>query len=869
MSAISPLREQYLKIKSEYPDCLLFFRLGDFYETFDEDAHVVAKELDIVLTGRSFRKGVRVPMAGVPHHSLENYLAILLERGHHIAICDQVGSSQSAKGLVRREVTRVLTPGTLHEPSLLTEQESNYLLALVPRGNEENKWVQVGLAYCDYSTGELAVTEFSGEETSLKVLEELARVNPREVLLPESWAAGDISLPPQMHLSSVPDWVCESERADRELRSHFQLQTLQGLGIEEMSLATAATAAILHYLRNTQKSSAAQLRQLRVYSTSQFMVLDAATRRNLELTEAIRSREKKGSLLSILESTETPMGGRLLRSWIQQPLLEVKRLNARLNAVEALTQRDAKREAIRENLREIADLERLTQRILLERAGPQELLSLKRGLLAVPTIKSILNEEEALSPIRRQLLDCEEITDLIEKSIAEDAPALLQKTGSIRAEYSEELIDILEQTASSRKWIAELEPRERARTGIHNLKVGYNRVFGYYLEVNKSQEGKVPGEYIRKQTLVNAERYITPELKDLEVQVLSAEEQILACERRIYAGILRQIAAHSDALLQTANAIAILDVLLSFALVAVREAYCRPQLTEENILQIQNGRHPVVEHLLPDEMQYIANDTHLDAQSRIHIITGPNMSGKSTYIRQVAIITLMAQIGSFVPADEATIGIVDRVFARIGAQDEIHAGQSTFMVEMVETARLLLGSSERSLLIIDEVGRGTSTYDGLAIARAVLEYIHDQEQLNCRTLFATHFHELTELPNTLSRAENYNVLVSEEDGRIIFTHRLSPGSANRSYGVHVAQLAGMPRPVVQRAQKLLQQLEGLVANLQSLPSPAMSMETDATQVIANESDNFADDELVSTNDEESAVASEGGQLSLFENGNAG
>ena len=812
LAAISPLREQYLRIKSDYPNCLLFFRLGDFYETFDGDAEIVAQELDIVLTGRSFRKGTRVPMAGVPHHSLENYLVTLLDRGYHVAICDQVGGFKPSTGLVEREVTRVLTPGTLHEPSLLAEHESNYLLAIAPTAPKgKRSWTQAGLAYCDFSTGEFAATQLVGDDVGMQVLEELARLKPREVLLPVSWEESGVTFPAGTHCSHFPDWVCDGDHAERELHAHFNVRTLQGFGLEAMPLAVAATAAILHYLRETQKGMLTQLRHLRAYSTSQFMTLDVATRRNLELTETIRERGETGSLWGVLKATETAMGARTLLSRIKQPLLDIDRLNRRLDAVEALTLRDAKRESLRENLKAIVDLERLSQRILLQRASPKELLSLKHSLARLPEIQSILAEETALLPISRQLLPCQAAQDLIAAAIAEDAPVNINKFGSIRADYSEELAAILRETAHARQWIAELEPRERERTGIHNLKVGYNKVFGYYLEVSKTHEAKVPADYIRKQTLVNAERYITPELKEYETQVLNAEEEILACERRLYTDILQQVGEHCGEIRRTATAIAALDATLSLAIVAVREAYCRPQLTEENVLSIRNGRHPVVERLLPANQQYIPNDTRFDADSRIHIITGPNMSGKSTYIRQVAIITLMAQIGSFVPADEARIGIADRIFARIGAQDEIHAGQSTFMVEMVETARLLSGSSERSLLIIDEVGRGTSTYDGLAIARAVLEYIHDQPQLNCRTLFATHFHELTELPSTLLRAENFNVLVAEEGDRIIFTHRLSPGGANRSYGVHVAQLAGMPLLVVSRAQNLLRQLENQVA----------------------------------------------------------
>ena len=871
MSAVSPLRKQYLRIKSEYPHCLLFFRLGDFYETFDQDAEIVARELDIVLTGRSFRKGTRVPMAGVPHHSLENYLVTLLERGFHVAICDQVGDYQRGSGLVERKVTRVLTPGTIHEPTLLSDHASNYLLAIVPQEDQkERKWARAGLAYCDVSTGEFAATQVSGAGVGMQALEELARLRPGEVLLPARWQERDITFPPETHCSYIPDWVCESERAERDLLEHYETRTLGGLGLDDKPLATAAASAVLHYLRETQKEIATQLRHLRVYQTSEFMTLDTATRRNLELTESIRERGLKGSLWGVLKATETAMGARALHSWIQQPLLDIDRLNRRLDAVEALTRRDEQREMLRELLKGMADLERLAQRIRLRTIGAKALLSLKESLARLPDIQATLAEEEALRPVLRRLSLCEEARELIAAAIAEEAPANMNKYGTINAGYSEELAGILRRTAHARQWIERLEPHERERTGIHNLKVGYNRVFGYYLEVSKSHEDKVPADYIRKQTLVNAERYITPELKEYETQVLSAEEEILACERRIYAELLDQLAEHCDEIRRTAGALAALDATLSLAIVAVREAYSRPQLTEEDVLTIRAGRHPVVERNLPEEQQYIPNDTDFDASSRIHIITGPNMSGKSTYIRQVAIITLMAQIGSFVPADEAKIGIADRIFARIGAQDEIHAGQSTFMVEMVETARLLSGSSERSLLIIDEVGRGTSTYDGLAIARAVLEYIHDQSHLNCRTLFATHFHELTELPGTLQRARNFNVMVAEEGGRAIFTHRLTPGGANRSFGVHVAQLAGLPHAVITRARNLLHQLEEHSARPgERLPAAEANATTTAEELPPGHTQDIDDSQRAEAqledNDAPAIISGDAAdQLSLFQ-----
>jgi DNA mismatch repair protein MutS len=807
MAQVTPLRQQYLDIKREYPDCILFFRLGDFYETFDDDAQTAARELDLTLTSRPVSKDARIPMAGVPYHAVDNYIARLIEKGYHVAVCEQV-SEPNSRGLVEREVTRVVTPGTIIEPELLVEDRSNYLLAIMPVGNvESGHWTQAGIAYADISTGEFAATQLAGENAAVLVVEELARLVPREVIMPESWVERGVSLPSGIHLTPMADWRFEQGTAEQILTQHFQVRTLESYGLHEMPFATCAAGATLQYLRDTQRNNLAQLTTIRTYSTANFMVLDQFTRRNLELTETIRSRHTKGSLLGILDRTLTAMGARLLRSWISQPLLEINRLNARLDAVEALTANEVLRVELSEALRRISDIERLTNRLLIGRAGPRDLLGLCASLEAVPTIQNLVGALPALRALAERLDPCQDIYDLIGRAITDEPPGILNTIGAIRPGYAGELDDVLAATRDAREWIANLEGIERKRTGINTLKVSFNKVFGYYIEVTSAQQGKVPSDYIRKQTLVNAERYITPELKEYETLVLNAEEEILSIERRLFDELCQELCQTAQRLLKTAQAIAHLDVFLSLAEVAVREAYTRPTLTEDDLLIIQGGRHPVVERLLDGGTRYIPNDTHFDSMSRVHIITGPNMSGKSTYIRQVAIVTLMAQIGSFVPADEATIGLVDRIFARIGAQDEIHAGQSTFMVEMVETARLLSGSTWRSLLILDEVGRGTSTYDGLAIARAVVEYIHNNPRLNCRTLFATHYHELTELPNILPRSRNYNVAVSEEGDEIVFLHRLVPGGADQSYGVHVAQLAGMPRPVVDRARELLQHLE--------------------------------------------------------------
>ncbi|MAU09281.1 MAG: DNA mismatch repair protein MutS [Anaerolineaceae bacterium] len=808
MAKVTPARRQYLEIKAQYPNCLLFYRMGDFYEMFDEDAVVAARELDITLTSRKTNpKSNPIPMAGVPYHAVENYVARLIEKGYHVAVCDQV-SEPNGRGIVDREVTRVITPGTVIEPELLAEDQANYLLCIVPDGNAESgEWQRAGVAYVDVSTGEFAATQLQGDNAGVLVLEELARLNPREIIMPESWASRGVSLPEGMHLTPVDDWVSDYRTADETLRMHFGVSTLEGFGLGEQPYAVCAAGAALHYLRTTQMNSLAQITTIRSYSTASFMVLDPFTRRNLEITQTIRSGKTRGSVLGVLDRTVTSMGARLLRTWITQPLLELRRLTARLDAVEALTSDEVLRQELVETLGQIADIERLINRLLISKAGPRDLIGLRESLAAIPQLVDLLQGMPALAALLERLDPCDEIYELIINALTDEPPATLNNIGIIRPGYSETLDDILESTRHARDWIANLEAHERRRTGIATIKVGYNKVHGYYIEVTKANTDSVPDDYIRRQTLVNAERYITPELKEYETLVLNAEEEILQTERRIFEEVCQSIAEQSGRLLRTARAIAHLDAFLSLATVAVREGYIRPTLTEDSTLTVQGGRHPVVEKLLDSGTRYVANETHFDTESRIHIITGPNMSGKSTYIRQVAIITLMAQIGSFVPADEATIGLVDRIFARIGAQDEIHAGQSTFMVEMVETARLLTGSSQKSLVILDEIGRGTSTYDGLAIARAVIEYIHNNPRLGCRTLFATHYHELTELPNILPRCRNYNVAVAEQGEDIVFLHRVVPGGADQSYGVHVAQLAGMPKPVVDRARELLAQLE--------------------------------------------------------------
>ena len=794
---VTPIRNQYLQIKRQYPDAILFFRLGDFYETFDEDAEITSRELDIVLTSRNVAKGVRVPMAGIPYHAVENYLSRLIERGYHVAICEQVGD-EPVKGLVPREVTRVVTPGTLVEPGLLPGDANNYLMC-VASGED-----RAGVAYVDITTGEFAATELHSGDLLSAIRAELMRLNPAEVLHPDSFQFDD-GVPG--HFTSWPSFRFETGRCQGAILDHFEAASLEGYGLSGLPYATRAAGAILQYLKETQPAALNLLTSLSTYSLNEFMTLDAATRRNLELTETIRRGSKQSSLLGVLDHSVTPMGKRLMSQWVSKPLLDVNKIRERQDGVAYFVGEGLERIEFRNDIKTLGDLERLTQRIVGGSAQPRDLVSLRETLRQLPTILGSLPQDHpAFTRVLQDFNLCSEELNLIESALEFEPPATLQNIGIIRKGFSSELDGVLERSKSAREWIANLEGVERKRTGIKSLKVGYNKVFGYYIEVTKSNVEMVPDEYIRKQTLVNAERYITPELKEYETLVLNAEERIREIEGRIFHQICDQLSGSSRRLLATARAIARLDVLAGLAEAAVKGKYVRPDVVSEDLLDIQGGRHPVVERSLSGE-RFIPNDVVFEDGERIRIITGPNMSGKSTLIRQVALIVLMAQIGSFVPADEAKIGLIDRIFTRIGAQDEIFAGQSTFMVEMLETAYILNHATGRSLLILDEIGRGTSTYDGVSIAWAVVEYIHNHPNLRSKTLFATHYHELTQLADLLPGVRNYNVVVSEADGKVVFLHKVVAGGADRSYGIHVAQLAGLPRPVVQRAGEILDQLE--------------------------------------------------------------
>ena len=804
----TPIRRQYLDVKKEFPNAIVLFRLGDFYETFDEDAETASRELDIVLTSRNISKSKRVPMAGIPFHAAESYIARLIEKGYHVAICEQMGD-EPIDGLMPREVIRVVTPGTVTEPSLLPEKRNNYLLAVSPLYDSDGSLLGAGIAYADVSTGEFAATQLSEGDVAGQLQQEVARLAARECLLPQSIAEGG-ALPGGIEESTVtpyPDWRFDSTTATQALERHFQVRGLGAFGLDGLPLAAGAAGAALAYLQDTQRGALTHLTRLTSYTTGDYMALDAATRRNLELTETIRARQARGSLLGVLDRTHTAMGGRLLRGMISRPLLDLERLNKRLDLVEALFADGMLRAQVREALHSVGDLERLTNRVITGQSMPRELVSLKDTLEMIPHLRGLLiGQGQALRDLAHQLDPLEETAELIGRSLADDPPATLATVGLIRHGYSLDLDGMVNDTASARQWINGLEAQERERTGIKTLKVGYNKVFGYYIEISKAAAEMAPAEYMRKQTLVNAERFITPEMKEVEVRLLTAEEEIHGLEVKLYRELLGLIGAHSQALLSTARALAKLDVCASLAEVAARQAYVRPQLSDEDLLEIRGGRHPTVEEWLRGE-RFVPNDTTFGAGKRLHVITGPNMAGKSTYLRQVALIVLMAQIGSFVPADEATIGLVDRIFTRIGAQDEIHAGQSTFMVEMIETALILQQSTRRSLIILDEIGRGTSTYDGLAIARAVIEYLHNNPRLGGKTLFATHYHELTELENILPGVANYSLDVAEQGDSVVFLHNIRPGKADKSYGIHVAQLAGVPKPVVQRAGEILKELE--------------------------------------------------------------
>jgi DNA mismatch repair protein MutS len=794
---ITPIRQQYLEIKRQYPNTILFFRLGDFYETFDEDAEITSRELDIVLTSRPIGNGVRVPLAGIPYHAVDNYLARLVEKGYHIAICEQMGD-QPSKGIFPRQVVRVVTPGTVIEPTLLHEGLNNYLVSVVIEND------MAGISFADITTGEFAVTEINVSDNLSSLRAEIKRIGAAEIILPENQVLpNDIS----GHITPWSGWRFELGKCKDAILSHFKVSTLVGFGLQGNNPGIRAAGSLLQYIGENSKTVLLILTNLNHYSVSDFMVLDSSTRRNLELTENLRGGIH-GSLLGVIDKTVTPMGKRLIRQWINQPLLNPNCINHRLDGIGIFFENSMLRNEIRSNLTKFKDMERLINRILAGHAQPRELLSLKESLFCLIPLHNNLTTYDLINKPELDLKDfstCKDELDLINCSISDDSPATIQNIGVIKPGYSSDLDGILSASKFAREWINNLENIERERTGIKSLKVGYNKIFGYYIEITHSNNLKIPTEYIRKQTLVNAERYITPEMKEYETLVLNAEERIHEVEVQLFKEVCKKLSSSSDRIIKLSQVLARLDVLSSLAEVASLGNYSKPTILSDNVLEIVAGRHPVVENI--EGERFTPNDIIFEKGEIIRVITGPNMSGKSTYLRQAALITLLAQMGSYVPASSARIGIVDRIFTRIGAQDEIHSGQSTFMVEMIETANILHNATGKSLLILDEIGRGTSTYDGVSIAWSVIEYIHNHPRLRAKTLFATHYHELTQLAELLPGIRNYNVAVTESDGSVLFLHKIVIGGADKSYGIHVAQLAGLPSPVIQRASEIMKELE--------------------------------------------------------------
>jgi DNA mismatch repair protein MutS len=810
----TPLMRQYLEIKRGYPEAILFFRVGDFYEMFYEDAEAASKLLAITLTSRDKSSAVPIPLCGVPYHAAQGYIARLLKAGRTVALCEQVEDPKLAKGLVRREVVRLYTPGTLVDSEFLEPTETSFLAAVARGERKDGRWCW-GLAALDVTTGEFWVMEYEGADQPL--VDELARLQPKEVLHRDTDKVAALL---GSQLQGVRICECQASWFDRRnalrtLTSHFGVQTLEGFDCQDLTVALEAAGAVWCFFRETQPTTTPDhVRRVSRRRTSEAMHLDSATIRNLELVRSL-SHGEEGSggrprtLFSVIDRTSTAMGSRLLREWILRPLIAMSALHSRQEAVGELKERIAQRVAIRTALRRVQDIARLSTRLTLGLAGPRELLALKESLAALPELQA------QLAPCRSALLverrdhwdDCRDLYDLIESAIDPDAPSTMREGRMIRSGYHPGIDELRKARAEGKDWIAALEARERERTGIDSLKIRYNQVFGYYLEVTKANLSKVPADFVRKQTLANAERFMTQELKELEERVTGAEAKLLALEEEVFIGIRQQLAGESARLQAMAESLALIDAVAGLAETAALNRYVRPTLDESGVLSIVEGRHPVLEHLDSD-LAFVPNDTLLDDHhNRLIILTGPNMAGKSTYLRQVALIVLLAQMGSFVPAAEAHIGIVDRIFTRVGASDNLTAGQSTFMVEMIESAQILNSASKRSLILLDEIGRGTSTYDGLSIAWSIAEYIHDHQQLGARTLFATHYHEMTQLESLREGIRNYRVAVQERDGDVVFLRKIVPGGADRSYGIHVAKLAGLPARVITRAQEVLEQLE--------------------------------------------------------------
>jgi len=810
--------EQYLAVKARYRDAILFFRMGDFYEMFYDDAKIASEVLGLALTSRGHGKAGEVPLAGFPHHALESYLAKMIKAGYRVAICEQLEDPALAKTVVKRDVVQVVTPGTALSDDLLETKRNNFLAAISLKGD------LCGLAFADVSTGEFAAGECRRDEWK----EQLSAIGPSELLVSEEeyeFIVGQLGVRGGLTITKRDPWIFARDYGYEILTEHFGTVSLKGFGCDDLTAGIAAAGAVLHYLRENQRTELGHIVRLSRYTQSGYLLLDSTTRRNLELTAPLWPNGNRATLLLILDRTLTPMGGRMLLQWIQRPLVIESEIRQRLDSVEELMTQKTLRDAIRKQLRPMGDLERLLSRVTLARANARDLVALRNSLKIIPTLRQLLKNVEAarLVEIREELQELDEVVGLIERAIVEDPPLALTEGGLIRKGYNAELDELHQIAHSGKDWIARLQTVERDRTGIPSLKVNYNKVFGYYLEVTKPHLSKVPAHYIRKQTLVHAERFVTPELKEYEERVLGAEEKMAALEYQLFDEVRRQTAGHGKAIQKNAHLIAQLDCLASLAEVAAENHYCKPEITAEDAILIEDGRHPVVEKLLPRGEAFVPNDTRIDnAGEQILIITGPNMSGKSTYLRQVGLIVLMAQMGSFVPAKRARIGLVDKIFTRVGASDNLAGGESTFLMEMNETANILNNATPRSLILLDEIGRGTSTFDGLSIAWAVAEYLHNNPRVAAKTLFATHYHEMTELALILPRVKNYNVAVREWGDHVVFLRKIVEGGCDHSYGIQVAQLAGLPKGVIERAKEVLANLEAEALTPNAIPKLALT-----------------------------------------------
>ena len=816
---LTPMMKQYMQTKEEYKDCILFYRLGDFYEMFFDDALTASKELEITLTGKNCGLEERAPMCGIPYHAVDSYLNRLVSKGYKVAICEQVEDPKTAKGIVKREVIRVVTPGTNLDTQGLDETKNNYIMCIVYMAD------RYGLSVADVTTGEYLVTEL---DSQTKLMDELYKFMPSEIVCNEAFYMSGLDLDDlknRLHMAiySLEAWYFDDALCRETLQEHFKVASLEGIGLSDYECGMIASGALLKYLEETQKNSLSHMSRLTRYATGNYMVLDSATRRNLELVETLREKQKRGSLLWVLDKTKTAMGARTLRKYVEQPLIDKKSIVKRLDAVAELKDNAICREEIREYLNPVYDLERLVGKITYQSANPRDLIAFQSSLSMLPSVKCILKDMESdlLKEIYEELDPLEELCDLVGRAIQEEPPLAMKEGGIIKDGYNEEVDRLRKAKSEGKNWLADLETKEREKTGIKNLKIKFNKVFGYYLEVTNSFKDLVPDYYTRKQTLTNAERYITPELKEMEDMILGAEDKLVQLEYELFRELREQIAKNVVRIQKTAKALAKIDVFASLALISEQNHYCRPSLNQNGRIDIKNGRHPVVEKMINNDM-FIANDTYLDNQkNRISVITGPNMAGKSTYMRQTALIVLMAQIGSFVPAEKANIGIVDRIFTRVGASDDLASGQSTFMVEMTEVANILRNATSRSLLILDEIGRGTSTFDGLAIAWSVIEHISNTKLCGAKTLFATHYHELTELEGKIPGVNNYCIAVKEKGDDIVFLRKIVKGGADKSYGIQVAKLAGVPDSVINRAKELVEELSDadITAAVKDLTAP--------------------------------------------------